>query len=315
MAERFAIPGVDGATPIASAAPAILLAKAGRLLDLESAAHDRTDPELVHDMRVASRRLREALRLLAPAYRGRDLHEWRQRVRAITRALGPVRDADVFVDALASLRDGLSVDGQRAAAFLAGYTLGQRSRDLARLSDSLPEMGLSRHRERFEATVVHVRSGAAPGRPLSSLAREAVGARVRDVSEAQSRAVSAGGMTEHHDLRIAYKRLRYAVEVFAPCYGDRLGSALDALRAFQDVLGDLHDTHVFAGIVDERSHDGSAQQAGVRRTDLEAVLAAIGSREADAEQRFDALLRVHPARALERTLLAPFGPEGEPTCG
>ncbi|MDY0340295.1 MAG: CHAD domain-containing protein [Coriobacteriia bacterium] len=306
MHERFSIPGVDAVTPLSEAAPSILLAKAGLLFDLETVARDGMDADAVHDMRVASRRLREAIRLLAPAYGDRGLVRWRQRVRAITRALGPVRDADVFVDALSSVRLSLGEDGQRAAVFLVGYSLGQRDRDLTSLRALLSDIGLVRTRRRFERAVRKVRPEAMRGRPLSWLARDAIAARAEVVLTAQERAVATGGIVEHHELRIAYKRLRYAVEVFAPCYGDAFGDLHDTLRAFQDALGDLQDMHVFSSIIEERYRDGSAARADVGRGGLDAVLEAFVPGEQEALERFGVLTDAHPVDALMRAMLAPF---------
>jgi CHAD domain-containing protein len=44
-----------------------------------------------------------------------------------------------------------------------------------------------------------------------------------------------------HDLRIAAKRLRYVLEIFAPCLGEEAKAARDAAKNLQSVLGDLHD--------------------------------------------------------------------------
>jgi CHAD domain-containing protein len=44
-----------------------------------------------------------------------------------------------------------------------------------------------------------------------------------------------------HDLRIAAKRLRYVLEIFASCLGEEAKAARDAAKRLQSVLGDLHD--------------------------------------------------------------------------
>lgn len=44
-----------------------------------------------------------------------------------------------------------------------------------------------------------------------------------------------------HDMRIAAKRLRYVLEILAPCFGSEAGAAREACKRLQSVLGDLHD--------------------------------------------------------------------------
>lgn len=306
MDGRFTVPGVSADTPLSEAAPAILRARADALLDLEVTSAGGMGPEAVHDLRVASRRLREALRLLAPAYGGRGLRRWHRRVRELTRAFGPVRDADVLVEALEQVRTGLDAGGQRAAVFLAGYALGRRERDLIQLSGSLPEIGLITGRDRFERDIDHA-AGTVAGDPLSSLAHDAVSGRSEVVSATRAALTDAQDPAGHHELRIAFKQLRYAVEVFAPCYGDDFGTLYDTLKGFQDSLGEMHDAQVFAGIVEERRRDGSAAAAGVRRRDMDSVLAALLPAREAARERFVALSAAHPAGDFTKMLLAPLG--------
>lgn len=312
MDGRFAIPGVTASTPLGEAAPAILLARVATLLGLEDAAHDGADADVIHDLRVASRRLRESMRLLAPVYGDRRLRRWRGHVRDLTGAFGPVRDADVFIEALAEVRPALGKGGQRAAAFLAGYALGQRSRDLAQLLARLPEIGLSGERERLERDVRKVRVESAIARsPLTALAHDAIAVRVKAVELARAELGDEGDPAAHHELRIAFKKLRYAAEVFAPCYGDSFDTLHVVLKSFQDALGDLHDIHVFSGIIEERYSDGSAAVAGVSRGDLDTVLAASAPLETAAMTRFGALSETHPAGSLAEALLAPLAGAGE----
>jgi CHAD domain-containing protein len=120
MNKRFIVPGVSARTPLSQAAPALLLAKAEPLFRLEEAACGGDDMDAVHDMRVASRRLREAMRLLAPLYPAHRFDPWYRKVRRITRALGPVRDSDVFIDAFSRLNPSLGEGGSHAVAFFVG---------------------------------------------------------------------------------------------------------------------------------------------------------------------------------------------------
>ena len=54
-------------------------------------------------------------------------------------------------------------------------------------------------------------------------------------------ALAPDAATAQHDMRIAAKRLRYALEVVGPCIGEEAKAARDAAKQLQSVLGDLHD--------------------------------------------------------------------------
>lgn len=306
MGGRFEVQGVGAETPLGEAAPLIMRAKAAPLFELERAVLTQADEESVHDMRVASRRTREAMRLLEPAYRRRTLGPWRDRVRAVTRSLGPVRDADVFIEAIAGLGPDLPGGGRRAAAFLIGYSLGRRERDLGRLTDDLSGVAICRDRDAFERAVTRTRESEVALRPLRCVAAGAIEARASEVVADQERATAGGDDEQHHALRIAYKRLRYAVEVFRPCYGADFDELYGVLSAYQDALGELHDMQVFALTIEERRADGSAARAGVRGSDLDTVRAALAPRADGARARFARLAAEHPAEDLRRALLAPL---------
>src|SRR5262249_19744284 len=70
------------------------------MYELQEAALSWTDPEGVHSMRVASRRLRSALRDFMPYVRKRDLASIQKQIRSLADALGEVRDQDVAIMAL-----------------------------------------------------------------------------------------------------------------------------------------------------------------------------------------------------------------------
>lgn len=56
-------------------------------------------------------------------------------------------------------------------------------------------------------------------------------------------------VTELHDMRIAAKRLRYALELFATALGPDAAACIERLKAFQEIVGDIHDHDVHAEIV------------------------------------------------------------------
>lgn len=312
MNKRFAVAGVDSATPLAEAAAALLLSKAEPLFELEAAARGGADMDAVHDMRVASRRLREAMRLLGSLYPAREYRVWYRRVRRITRALGPVRDSDVFIDEFSRLSGRLGEGGKRAVAFVVGYRMGQRERELALLNRELAALDLDRSRQSFDRFARTLARSAAGDASLAEFAHAAVAERAAVVFGAQPVALREENVAQQHALRIDYKRLRYAVEVFAPCYGESFDTVHDKLTAFQDALGDLHDVHVFIEMLREPERRAAAQRAGVSADDLAEVEALLGKRAKTGFLRFAELAAAHPPGALLPELLLPLSRVPEP---
>jgi len=68
-----------------------------------------------------------------------------------------------------------------------------------------------------------------------------VSVRLDELRGCADAALSPDASEAQHDLRIAAKRLRYVLEIFAPCLGEEAKAARDAAKRLQSVLGDLHD--------------------------------------------------------------------------
>ncbi|MDP2401588.1 MAG: CHAD domain-containing protein, partial [Actinomycetota bacterium] len=122
----------------------------------------------------------------------------------------------------------------------------------------------------------------------------------------QPAAHEVANINEQHEIRIDYKRLRYAVEAFAPCYGEYFDSLHQTLTEFQDTLGDLHDLHVFLDSVRAPGAAEAAASAGVSRADVAEVEAVLESRAHDMFARFTGLATDFPPDALLPALLLPL---------
>ena len=91
---------VDPFEPFAVAAARIVRLRADELFGHEEGVLDTTDIERVHDMRVASRRLRAVLEIFAPCFPQGDFKTALRDVKALADALGERRDPDVHIDAM-----------------------------------------------------------------------------------------------------------------------------------------------------------------------------------------------------------------------
>jgi CHAD domain-containing protein len=83
--------------------------------------------------------------------------------------------------------------------------------------------------------------GLDPGGPLRPNVAQIVAVRLDELRGFADRALAADASEAQHDMRIAAKRLRYVLEIFAPCLGEEAEAARDAAKQLQSALGDLHD--------------------------------------------------------------------------
>ena len=239
-----------------------------RFISLEAKVLRGDDPEAVHDMRVASRRVQQILDVLYPAPVPKEIRRLNRRVRRARRVLSEVRNYDVQIERVnrSLARKGNSrrdvwealrgyLDRRRAATFEQGLrklgklnlaTLYVRLKN--QLATNNPRSGVvhsngsgdvsadpeQQSRERFEARL---------GQSLA-VVWQSYETRVTESELDSSRPVL-------HAVRIAAKRLRYLIEVMHEV--DITGSveALVWLRRLQQHLGDWHDLEVLEQILIE----------------------------------------------------------------
>jgi CHAD domain-containing protein len=78
-----------------------------------------------------------------------------------------------------------------------------------------------------------------------------VSVRLDELRGLADEALAPDASKAQHDLRIAAKRLRYVLEIFAPCLGEEADAARGAAKRLQSVLGDLHDCDLMLAKVEQ----------------------------------------------------------------
>jgi CHAD domain-containing protein len=86
--------------------------------------------------------------------------------------------------------------------------------------------------------------GLDPDRRIRPNARKVLAVRIDEVYSYDGLVADPAKVTELHDLRIACKRLRYLLEIFAIAFDDDLEPFIDGVKGLQDLLGDIHDCDV-----------------------------------------------------------------------
>ncbi|MGI8845571.1 MAG: CHAD domain-containing protein [Thermoleophilaceae bacterium] len=118
MAKARPVPGLSPDTRFAAAAAAAVRVRAAEVFGFADRALDIADIEGVHDMRVATRRLRAALEVFAPCFPSTEHAEALGEVKRLADVLGQRRDPDVAIEALESFKAGLALPDRPGVAGL-----------------------------------------------------------------------------------------------------------------------------------------------------------------------------------------------------
>jgi CHAD domain-containing protein len=146
VAKAREIPGLSAEDSYASAAAKTVAVRSQELADHAAGVLDVSDIERVHDMRVATRRLRAALEVFEPCFPGAKHRADLREVKALADALGERRDRDVAIAALEELAAKLDAPDRPGIESLIGRLRQEQRRaneDLASFvsEDRLKELG------------------------------------------------------------------------------------------------------------------------------------------------------------------------------
>jgi CHAD domain-containing protein len=245
MAEGKWIEGLTAHMPLAGAARKVLQARMQVVRHYLPQALEEADPdhENVHQLRVATRRADAAVRIFEPCLPDKTGRKARKRLRRIRRAAGTARDLDVFALDLLEHSGKLAARDRPGVDFLFGHTVGQR----ALAQQQLHQVG-KQDGDDFEGFVrdlilsVRRPPGGTDDATFVVLARPLLCNLLTDLRERASADLTE--YTNLHQVRIAGKRLRYAMEVFAPCFDPPFRQTLYPLvEHMQEILGDANDRY------------------------------------------------------------------------
>jgi len=214
------------------------------------------NPEHVHQARVAIRRLSSAFRLFAPVLAADFIAVYSPRWRKLAGLLGSARDWDVFLgETLAPLEDAFPGDADLALLRRRGDETRNKAQQAAGLALAQPEysqllLAFSAALFREEApTIASAEQQGATG--LRKFARRRLEKRARAIERLAN---DHGKMNaeRRHQLRIEFKKLRYAIEFFAPIFSrKRLRRYQESLSTIQDLLGTLNDQVTASRLIEE----------------------------------------------------------------
>lgn len=292
-------PAADAATPARPATDDPIVALAHYHLATQAAAlfggaqprDERVAVETVHQMRVATRRLRAALRTFDDLLPPQSRSTLKSELKWLASVLSHVRDIDVYRGNIDRYAAGLPAADLDALDCFRAYL--RRERDDAEVDAESAIRGNRAANLRVLLNAFVRLVAAEPptpdaAAPIDAAAQGLIDAAVERVLGRGTQLGADAADNELHALRIECKHLRYTLELLIELYPKRLKRVLRGARALHDVLGDHQDACVASSYLRQYAETVPAGVAG--RTELLALGQLLERQQtaaADARERFD----------------------------
>ena len=168
MAKAREVPGLDSDVPYAAAAARVVAVRAEEVLHHSRGVLEVDEIERVHDMRVATRRLRASLEVFRPCFPGAEFKVTLNEVKAIADALGERRDRDVTIEALEDFGGALTAPDRPGIESLVARLRGEQAEANEDLRSFVDAARLDALRERLDGLVAAAEKAAGEESPASS---------------------------------------------------------------------------------------------------------------------------------------------------
>ncbi len=212
------------------------------------------DTEFVHQARVATRRMRSALRLFRYALPHATGSYLEGELKWLGETFGAVRDLDVFLLNLSLFRERIRYCPGKKKKVFEEWIEKHRRTPVKVLQHALE----SPRYESFERRLIRFFEGPLPAHPratqalklVSDIAPMIITEKFHNVIEQGCAVLENPKLKEFHRLRIQMKRLRYTCEFMAPAYDGALDPFIDRTVELQDCLGEIQDTVFTRSFID-----------------------------------------------------------------
>jgi len=230
----------------------------------------------VHQTRVATRRMRAAIRLFQDILPP-DIKSLDDELKWAAGQLGPLRDLDVQVRRLQQSAEELALT--QALVPYGAWLEEQRQRALAALNDAFQSVRFQELTERL----AHLDTLATPlgtDRPLADDLPARLKGAFRKLRKASDALTADSPPPAFHGARIRAKRLRYAIEFVEPLFGKPARRLITATVTLQDLLGNHQDSIVSA----EHIHEAVQTLGGAWPAETSLALGRVVQLEAERGQ-------------------------------
>lgn len=283
-------PGIKPDDPMSEAGRKILSFHFSRMLNHEEGTCLGEDIEDLHDMRVATRRMRAAFEVFGAYFKTKTVKRHLKGLRATGRALGRVRDLDVFMEKAERYLESIPEEGRTGLEPLVHAWKEERTAEREKMLTYLASEAYQEFKRDFNIFISTPGDGTRPvsdSRPTPYLLRHLAPLLVYErlaAVRAYEMVIENAVIEQLHALRIEFKKLRYAVEFFQEVLGDQAEQVIDDIKRIQDHLGDLNDADVACKTLREFIETWEERQIELplhRRQNPEPVVAYLASKHAE----------------------------------
>jgi len=270
LAGNLQSPGIQPDDPMAEAGRKLLRFYFAAMLSCETGARQGEDIEQLHDMRVATRRLRAAFGIFSDYFLAGVIKPYLKDLRATGRILGQVRDLDVF---MARARGYMIKLAEAEGGGLAPLLKLWEAKHQEARTVMLTHLDGVRYQAFIQQFNVFLNS---PGEgvmligsadhPLPNTPRAVTPLLIYNrlaAVRAFEKSLEKASIVELHALRTEFKRLRYTVEFFREILGGEAEQVIEDLKVIQDHLGELHDADVACNIISNLLNTWEMHQAAL----------------------------------------------------
>jgi len=234
------IAGLAAETPLGKAARRVFAARLAAVVKhWRPAVEQPIKTENVHQLRVATRRAAAALDIFGDLLPKKRYRRLRKKLHQLRDGAGAARDWDVFQIALFGWMTGRPDRERPGLDFLTGFAIAQRQSVQIGLNRTLRfQSQWGRLSQKTQRAIPKTKKIT-----LDCRARKEIGRLVRELSTAA--AYEPMDDAHLHQVRIAGKKLRYALEIFVGCFGTKMRDTVyPCVEDLQEILGRANDSRV-----------------------------------------------------------------------
>jgi len=252
-----------------------LLTQLNRLTEQMDGAKKAEDVECVHQMRVASRRLRSALPVFKDCF-PKSFKKWRKEIRAVTKVLGAARDLDVQIlfleDFLKNISEEKRKKGVARLLLRQQQKRDQQQKQVVKAIDDFQANIIINDIINVARKIIgqsRLKKISEKVKTINPVIQQLICRELAEVLSYEDFIYHPENMTQLHNLRIACKRLRYTLELLLPLYKPKLNTPIKTIKNLQSLLGEIHDCDVwneYIPIFIEEERERTRQYYGHTRT-------------------------------------------------
>jgi triphosphatase len=263
------------------------------------------ETEPLHEMRVATRRMRAALRLFSSLMPPAAYDALRHELAWLGRAIGAVRDLDVIAGVIANRAQRLDPQMRMALRPIEHAIRERRAAALA----ALAELSDSPRQRALVSRLDGAFGAAGRESTLGLVAPELIAPLLRSVLRAGRKIDRDSPAQALHRLRVRTKRLRYALEIMQGYSGKSVGRALDRLTKLQLVLGNHQDAVMT--VVWLRTFAETSNTPATTLLAAGALIHSLEKRMRKMRGRLPAAWKALDCKSIQRKLLADITRHGQ----